>query len=413
MAKYEKLIPRFLEYVTTETRSDENATTSPSTQTQVVFLHKLMDDLKEIGLSDVKYNESNGYVTALLPSNIDKKVPTMGFLSHVDTADFNAKGVNPQIVENYDGESIIKLDDAGKFVLDPKEFPNMKNYKGQTLITTDGSTLLGSDDKSGVAEIMTAMDFLVQHPEIKHGDIKIGFGPDEEIGTGADYFDTKDFATDFAYTMDGGPIGQLEYETFNAAAMKVDIQGKNVHPSEAKNIMINALQVAVDFQNALPSDEVPEKTDGRQGFYHLLSLEGTVDEAHMAYIIRDFERDGLEERKAFAAKVADQMNAKYGEGRVVATIKDQYYNMAEVLKDHMDVVDLAKDAMEAVDIKPLIEPVRGGTDGSKISFMGIPTPNIFAGAENMHGRYEFVSIETMEKAVDTMLKMNDLNVERN
>ncbi|EHE85520.1 MAG: peptidase T [Latilactobacillus curvatus] len=413
MAKYEKLIPRFLEYVTTETRSDENATTSPSTQTQVVFLHKLMADLKEIGLSDVKYNESNGYVTALLPSNIDKKVPTMGFLSHVDTADFNAKGVNPQIVENYDGESIIKLDDAGKFVLDPKEFPNMKNYKGQTLITTDGSTLLGSDDKSGVAEIMTAMDFLVQHPEIKHGDIKIGFGPDEEIGTGADHFDAKDFATDFAYTMDGGPIGQLEYETFNAAAMKVDIQGKNVHPSEAKNIMINALQVAVDFQNALPSDEVPEKTDGRQGFYHLLSLEGTVDEAHMAYIIRDFERDGLEERKAFAAKVADQMNAKYGEGRVVATIKDQYYNMAEVLKDHMDVVDLAKDAMEAVDIKPLIEPVRGGTDGSKISFMGIPTPNIFAGAENMHGRYEFVSIETMEKAVDTMLKMNDLNVERN
>lgn len=413
MAKYEKLIPRFLEYVTTETRSDENATTSPSTQTQVVFLHKLMDDLKEIGLSDVKYNESNGYVTALLPSNIDKKVPTMGFLSHVDTADFNAKGVNPQIVENYDGESIIKLDDAGKFVLDPKEFPNMKNYKGQTLITTDGSTLLGSDDKSGVAEIMTAMDFLVQHPEIKHGDIKIGFGPDEEIGTGADHFDAKDFATDFAYTMDGGPIGQLEYETFNAAAMKVDIQGKNVHPSEAKDIMINALQVAVDFQNALPSDEVPEKTDGRQGFYHLLSLEGTVDEAHMAYIIRDFERDGLEERKAFAAKVADQMNAKYGEGCVVATIKDQYYNMAEVLKDHMDVVDLAKDAMEAVDIKPLIEPVRGGTDGSKISFMGIPTPNIFAGAENMHGRYEFVSIETMEKAVDTMLKMNDLNVERN
>ncbi|AZP96453.1 peptidase T [Latilactobacillus curvatus] len=413
MAKYEKLIPRFLEYVTTETRSDENATTSPSTQTQVVFLHKLMDDLKEIGLSDVKYNESNGYVTALLPSNIDKKVPTMGFLSHVDTADFNAKGVNPQIVENYDGESIIKLDDAGKFVLDPKEFPNMKNYKGQTLITTDGSTLLGSDDKSGVAEIMTAMDFLVQHPEIKHGDIKIGFGPDEEIGTGADHFDAKDFATDFAYTMDGGPIGQLEYETFNAAAMKVDIQGKNVHPSEAKDIMINALQVAVDLQNALPSDEVPEKTDGRQGFYHLLSLEGTVDEAHMAYIIRDFERDGLEERKAFAAKVADQMNAKYGEGRVVATIKDQYYNMAEVLKDHMDVVDLAKDAMEAVDIKPLIEPVRGGTDGSKISFMGIPTPNIFAGAENMHGRYEFVSIETMEKAVDTMLKMNDLNVERN
>ncbi|BAX66997.1 pepT protein [Latilactobacillus sakei subsp. sakei DSM 20017 = JCM 1157] len=413
MAKYEKLIPRFLEYITTETRSDENATTIPSTQTQVVFLHKLMDDLKEIGLSDVKYNEKNGYVTALLPSNIDKKVPTMGFLSHVDTADFNAKGVNPQTIENYDGESIIKLDEAGQFVLDPKEFPNMKNYKGQTLITTDGSTLLGSDDKSGVAEIITAMDYFIQHPEIKHGDIKIGLGPDEEIGTGADRFDAEDFATDFAYTMDGGPIGQLEYETFNAAAMKVDIQGKNVHPSEAKDIMINALQVAVDFQDAFPRDEVPEKTDGRQGFYHLLSLDGTVDEAHMAYIIRDFDRDGLETRKAFAAKVAEDMNAKYGEGRVKATIKDQYYNMAEVLKDHMDVVDLAKDAMEAIDIKPLIEPVRGGTDGSKISFMGIPTPNIFAGAENMHGRYEFVSVQTMEKAVDTMIKMNELNVERN
>ncbi|MFB5174716.1 peptidase T [Latilactobacillus sakei] len=413
MAKYEKLIPRFLEYITTETRSDENATTIPSTQTQVVFLHKLMDDLKEIGLSDVKYNEKNGYVTALLPSNIDKKVPTMGFLSHVDTADFNAKGVNPQTIENYDGESIIKLDEAGQFVLDPKEFPNMKNYKGQTLITTDGSTLLGSDDKSGVAEIITAMDYFIQHPEIKHGDIKIGLGPDEEIGTGADHFDAEDFATDFAYTMDGGPIGQLEYETFNAAAMKVDIQGKNVHPSEAKDIMINALQVAIDFQDAFPRDEVPEKTDGRQGFYHLLSLDGTVDEAHMAYIIRDFDRDGLETRKAFAAKVAEDMNAKYGEGRVKATIKDQYYNMAEVLKDHMDVVDLAKDAMEAIDIKPLIEPVRGGTDGSKISFMGIPTPNIFAGAENMHGRYEFVSVQTMEKAVDTMIKMNELNAERN
>ncbi|WP_448949480.1 peptidase T [Latilactobacillus sakei] len=413
MAKYEKLIPRFLEYITTETRSDENATTIPSTQTQVVFLHKLMDDLKEIGLSDVKYNEKNGYVTAILPSNIDKKVPTMGFLSHVDTADFNAKGVNPQTIENYDGESIIKLDEAGQFVLDPKEFPNMKNYKGQTLITTDGSTLLGSDDKSGVAEIITAMDYFIQHPEIKHGDIKIGLGPDEEIGTGADHFDAEDFATDFAYTMDGGPIGQLEYETFNAAAMKVDIQGKNVHPSEAKDIMINALQVAVDFQDAFPRDEVPEKTDGRQGFYHLLSLDGTVDEAHMAYIIRDFDRDGLETRKAFAAKVAEDMNAKYGEDRVKATIKDQYYNMAEVLKDHMDVVDLAKDAMEAIDIKPLIEPVRGGTDGSKISFMGIPTPNIFAGAENMHGRYEFVSVQTMEKAVDTMIKMNELNVERN
>ncbi|AUX11835.1 peptidase T [Latilactobacillus sakei] len=413
MAKYEKLIPRFLEYITTETRSDENATTIPSTQTQVDFLHKLMDDLKEIGLSDVKYNEKNGYVTALLPSNIDKKVPTMGFLSHVDTADFNAKGVNPQTIENYDGESIIKLDEAGQFVLDPEEFPNMKNYKGQTLITTDGSTLLGSDDKSGVAEIITAMDYFIQHPEIKHGDIKIGLGPDEEIGTGADHFDAEDFATDFAYTMDGGPIGQLEYETFNAAAMKVDIQGKNVHPSEAKDIMINALQVAVDFQDAFPRDEVPEKTDGRQGFYHLLSLDGTVDEAHMAYIIRDFDRDGLEARKAFAAKVAEDMNAKYGEGRVKATIKDQYYNMAEVLKDHMDVVDLAKDAMEAIDIKPLIEPVRGGTDGSKISFMGIPTPNIFAGAENMHGRYEFVSVQTMEKAVDTMIKMNELNVERN
>lgn len=413
MAKYEKLVPRFLSYVKTHTRSDESSTTTPSTERQVVFLHTLMSELEEIGMQEVKYNDANGYVTALLPSNIDKKVATIGFIAHVDTADFNGENVNPQIVENYDGQSIIKLDAAGEFVLDPAEFPNMKNYTGQTLITTDGTTLLGSDDKSGVAEIMTAMDYLISHPEIKHGDIKIGFGPDEEIGTGADKFDAKDFGTEFAYTMDGGPIGELEYETFSAAAMHVNIKGKNVHPGTAKDIMINALQVAVDFQNALPQDEVPEKTSGREGFYHLLALNGTVDEAQMDYIIRDFDRADLEKRKAIAAKVADDMNAKYGQGRVEAIIKDQYYNMAEVIKDHMEVVDIAKEAMESIGIEPKIEPVRGGTDGSKISFMGIPTPNIFAGAENMHGRFEFVSVETMEKAVETIVTIAELNATRN
>jgi tripeptide aminopeptidase len=387
---YENLLPRFLKYVKTETRSDATSTTTPSTQTQVAFAKELMKELEEIGMQEITYNENNGYVIATLPSNLDKEARTIGFISHMDTADFNAEGVNPQIVENYDGESTIKLDADGKYTLNVKDFPNLKNYAGQTLITTDGSTLLGSDDKSGIAEIMTAMEYLINHPEIKHGEVRVGFGPDEEIGIGADKFDVKQFNTDFAYTMDGGPIGELQYETFSAAQAEITMHGKNVHPGTAKNTMINALQMAIDFHNQLPEGDRPEKTDGREGFFHLLALDGNVEEAKMTYIIRDHDRDKFEERKQMITDLQAKMNSQFDQERVEINMYDQYYNMGEIIEKDMSVIDLAKGAMEEVDVKPIIEPIRGGTDGSKISFMGIPTPNIFAGAENMHGRFEFV-----------------------
>ncbi|GAA2912416.1 peptidase T [Enterococcus pseudoavium] len=406
---YENLLPRFLHYVKTETRSDATSTTTPSTQTQVAFAHELMKELEEIGMKEITYNEGNGYVIATLPSNLDKEARTIGFISHMDTADFNAEGVNPQIVENYDGESTIKLDADGKYTLNVKDFPNLKNYTGQTLITTDGSTLLGSDDKSGIAEIMTAMEYLIAHPEIKHGEVRVGFGPDEEIGIGADKFDVKQFNADFAYTMDGGPIGELQYETFSAAQAEITMHGKNVHPGTAKNTMINALQMAIDFHNQLPEDERPEKTDGRQGFYHLLALDGNVEEAKMTYIIRDHDREKFEARKQMITDIQAKMNSQFDQERVEINMYDQYYNMGEIIEKDMSVIELAKGAMEEVDVKPIIEPIRGGTDGSKISFMGIPTPNIFAGAENMHGRFEFVSLQTMEKAVDVIVKIIENN----
>lgn len=406
---YENLLPRFLKYVKTETRSDATSTTTPSTQTQVAFAKELMKELEEIGMQEITYNENNGYVIATLPSNLDKEARTIGFISHMDTADFNAEGVNPQIVENYDGESTIKLDADGKYTLNVKDFPNLKNYVGQTLITTDGSTLLGSDDKSGIAEIMTAMEYLINHPEIKHGEVRVGFGPDEEIGIGADKFDVKQFNTDFAYTMDGGPIGELQYETFSAAQAEITMHGKNVHPGTAKNTMINALQMAIDFHNQLPEGDRPEKTDGREGFFHLLALDGNVEEAKMTYIIRDHDRDKFEERKQMITDLQAKMNSQFDQERVEINMYDQYYNMGEIIEKDMGVIDLAKGAMEEVDVKPIIEPIRGGTDGSKISFMGIPTPNIFAGAENMHGRFEFVSLQTMEKAVDVIVKIIENN----
>lgn len=406
---YENLLPRFLDYVKTETRSDATSTTTPTTQTQVAFAHELMKELEKIGMQDITYNEKNGYVIATLPSNLDKETRTVGFISHMDTADFNAEGVNPQIVENYDGESTIKLDTDGKYTLNVKDFPNLKNYAGQTLITTDGSTLLGSDDKSGIAEIMTAMEYLIGHPEIKHGEVRVGFGPDEEIGIGADKFDVKEFNADFAYTMDGGPIGELQYETFSAAQAEITMHGKNVHPGTAKNTMINALQMAIDFHNQLPEDERPEKTDGRQGFYHLLALDGNVEEAKMTYIIRDHDREKFEERKKMITDIQAKMNSNFDQERVEINMYDQYYNMGEVIEKDMSVIDLAKGAMEEVGVTPIIEPIRGGTDGSKISFMGIPTPNIFAGAENMHGRFEFVSLQTMEKAVDVIVRIIENN----
>jgi len=408
---YENLLPRFLKYVKTETRSDATSTTTPSTQTQVAFAKELQKELEELGLSDVHYNESNGFVIATLPSNVDHDVRSIGFIAHMDTADFNAENVDPQIIENYDGESTIKLDKEGKYTLNTKDFPNLKNYAGETLITTDGTTLLGSDDKSGIAEIMTAMEILLKNPTIKHGEIKVAFGPDEEIGVGADKFDVEDFNVDFAYTMDGGPVGELQYETFNAAQAEITIQGKNVHPGTAKDTMINALQLAVDFQNALPADEVPEKTEGTEGFFHLMSLNGSVEEAKMAYIIRDHDRSRFEERKAQLLAVQESLNARFDEPRVHVHLYDQYYNMKEIIEKDMSIIDLAKDAMKAVGITPMTEPVRGGTDGSKISYLGIPTPNIFAGGENMHGRYEFVSLQSMMKATDVIVKIAELNAQ--
>ncbi len=409
MSKYENLVPRFLRYVKTETRSNPESQTTPSTETQIAFAHELAKELTAIGMSDVQYYAKNGFVLATLPANTTKNVRSIGFISHMDTADFSADNVQPQIVENYDGESTITLDAKGKYTLNTIDFPFLKNYQGQTLITTDGSTLLGSDDKSGIAEIMSAMEFLLAHPEIEHGEVKVAFGPDEEIGVGADKFDVNDFNVDFAYTMDGGPVGELQYETFNAAQATIQFLGKNVHPGTAKNTMINALQLAIDFHNQLPGEEVPEKTDGTQGFYHLMSFSGTPEEASMSYIIRDHDRESFENRKKNLLAIQEKMNAVFDQERVVIDMYDQYYNMKEVIEKDLSIIELAKGAMEQLAIEPIIEPVRGGTDGSKISFMGIPTPNIFAGGENMHGRYEFVAVESMEKATDVIVKIIELN----
>lgn len=409
---YENLVPRFIRYVKTETRSNPESTTTPSTQSQVDFAQELLAELKEIGLSDVRYNEKNGFVMGTVPSNTDKKVRSIGFIAHMDTADFNAVGVNPQFVENYDGQSTINLDEAGKYQLTVKDFPNLANYKGQTLITTDGSTLLGADDKSGIAEIMTAMEIILNSPTLKHGEIKVAFGPDEEIGVGADKFDVEEFNVDFAYTMDGGPVGELQYETFSAAQADITIQGKNVHPGTAKNTMISALQLAIDFQNALPADEVPEKTEGREGFFHLMNLTGNPEEAKLSYIIRDHDRELFEARKAKITEVQAQLNSQFDQERISVNMYDQYYNMKEVIEKDMSIVEIASQAMKNLDIEPLIEAVRGGTDGSKISYLGIPTPNIFAGGENMHGRFEFVAVESMEKATDVIVEIVRLNEEQ-
>lgn len=405
---YPNLVDRFVKYAKINTRSDETSTTIPSTQSQVDFAKNvLVPDLIEIGLEDVEYNEKNGFVTATLPSNIDKDVPTVGFIAHYDTADFNAEGINPQFVENYDGEDIV-LNKEENIVLSPKDFPNLKNYIGQTLITTDGTTLLGSDDKSGIVEAISAVEYLIEHPEIKHGRVRLGFGPDEEIGVGADHFDVDHFDADFAYTIDGGPVGELQYESFNAAGVTVTLQGKNVHPGTAKDQMVNALTLGMSFNAKLPVDEVPEKTEGREGFFHLTSMTGTVEEAKMVYIIRDHDRDKFEERKQMVLDIAKELNSQFDEERVQIEMKDQYYNMREIIEKDMRSVEVAEQAMKELDIEPVLEPIRGGTDGSKISFMGLPTPNLFAGGENFHGRYEYVAIESMEKATDVVRKIIEL-----
>lgn len=382
---YENLLNRFLTYVKINTRSNPDSTTTPSTQTQVDFaLNVLKPEMESVGLQDVHYL-TNGYLVGTLPANDSTKTRKIGFIAHMDTADFNAEGISPQIIENYAGGS-IELGQSG-YVLSPEEFPNLNKYLGQTLVTTDGTTLLGSDDKSGIAEIMTAIEYLVAHPEIKHGEIRVGFGPDEEIGVGANKFDVDDFNVDFAYTVDGGPLGELQYETFSAASLEIDFMGRNVHPGTAKNQMINALQLAIDFHNQLPEADRPEKTEGYEGFFHLHGMEGAVENAHSSYIIRDFEDESFENRKKLVQEIADKMNTELGKDCVLITVNDQYYNMKKVIEKDMTPVELAKEVMEDLDIKPVIEPIRGGTDGSKISFMGIPTPNLFAGGENMHGRF--------------------------
>ena len=402
-----QLIDRFIRYVKKETRSDEASTTVPSTPSQTEFLKDLVEELVELGYQDVRLNPKNSFVTATIPATTTKEVPVVGFIAHVDTADFEARNVQPQFHENYDGEAIV-LDKEGKYILSAKDFPNLKNYVGKTLITTDGTTLLGADDKAGVSEIVTAGAYLLAHPEIEHGKIRVAFGPDEEIGRGADLFDVEEFGCDFAYTMDGGPVGELEYESFNAAQAEITIQGKNVHPGTAKDTMVNALEIARQFQNALPEFEVPEHTSGREGFYNLMYANGVVEEAKLVYIIRDHDRSLFEAKKAYLQLVADRLNASLDSNRISIDMKDQYYNMAEIIEKDFRAVEVAQKAMENLSITPIIEPIRGGTDGSKISFMGLPTPNIFAGGENFHGRYEFVAVESMEKARDVIIEIAQL-----
>ena len=404
---YDTLKDRFLRYVKFETRSDEKSEAIPSTPTQLEFAKILAKELEEIGMENVYVNDAC-FVNATLPGNVDKDVPVIGFIAHMDTADFNATNVNPKIVENYDGEDIV-LNDAKDIVLSVEEFPNLKNYVGKTVITTDGTTLLGADDKAGIVEIVEAMKYLIEHPEIKHGTVKVAFGPDEEIGRGADNFNVEEFGADFAYTMDGGPVGELEYESFNAAGAVFKIKGKSVHPGTAKGKLINASLIAAETVNSFPADEVPEKTEGYEGFYFLDKINSNCEEAELSYILRDHDREKFEAKKGFAANVAKKINEKYGKELVSVEIKDQYYNMGEIIKDHMNVVEIAKKAMENLGIKPVIEPIRGGTDGSKISFMGLPTPNIFAGGENFHGKYEFVALESMILATDVIVEIVKLN----
>ena len=400
----DELIKRFTTYVKIDTQSNEDSQTCPSTPGQWDLLNLLVDELKEIGMEEVTIDE-NGYVFATLPANTNKQVPTIGFLAHVDTAtDFTGKNVKPQIVENYDGGDVILNKELG-IVLSPEAFPSLKNYKGQTLITTDGTTLLGADDKAGVAEIMTAMNYLIQHPEIKHGKVRVAFTPDEEIGRGPHKFDVNRFGAKYAYTMDGGPLGELQYESFNAAAAKITINGNNIHPGSAKGKMVNSIKIGMELNQQLPVREAPEYTEGYEGFYHLLSFHGDVEKTELYYIIRDHDRQKFEAKKENLVKIIDQLRQKYGEDTIDLKLEDQYYNMREKIEPVKEVFENAKEAMERLDITPVIEPIRGGTDGSQLSYMGLPTPNIFAGGENMHGKYEFVSVETMMKATEVIVEI--------
>jgi peptidase T len=406
----EGFVNRFIRYIKKNTRSDASkaGVVIPSTASQMEFLEELYKELKEIGLEDVKINKNNAFLTATVPANTDN-APVIGFISHVDTADFNAENISPQIHENYDGGDIA-LGNSG-FVLSPKEFPNLKKYIGQTLITTDGTTLLGADDKAGVCEIVSAMEYLINNPQIKHGKLRIAFGCDEEVGVGSDNFDVEDFGCDFAYTMDGSSVGELQFECFNAAEAKIDILGKSVHPGDAKNKMINALTIARDIQMAMPLVCVPEKTECREGFIHLLEAHGNVENAELTYIIRDHSKELFEDKKNIVKKICEEINAGYDIERVKLSIHDEYRNMADIINNDPRSVDIATKAMENLGITVNKDPIRGGTDGSKISFKGLPTPNIFAGGENFHGRFEFVSVQSIQKAIDVIVEIAKIAAE--
>ncbi|MFT5848248.1 MAG: tripeptide aminopeptidase [Psychroserpens sp.] len=411
MISKKDITKRFISYVIVDTESDPESDTTPSTAKQWDLANALVEELKAIGMSDVSIDD-NAYIMATLPSNVNHNVPTIGFVSHFDTTpDFTGAHVNPQIIENYDGKDIV-LNAAENIILSPDYFEDLLLYKGQTLITTDGTTLLGADDKAGITEIISAMEYLINHPSIKHGTIKVGFTPDEEIGRGAHKFDVEKFGADWAYTMDGSQIGELEYENFNAAGAKVTVKGKIVHPGYAKGKMVNSMYIATEFINSLPRMETPEHTEGYQGFFHLHNMEGKVEETVLHYIIRDHDMDHFKARKEVIQKLTDTINNQYQREVITIEIKDQYFNMKEKVVPVMHIVDIAEDAMKALGIEPLIKPIRGGTDGSQLSFMGLPCPNIFAGGHNFHGRYEYVPVESMIKATEVICKIAELTAEK-
>ncbi|MCX7547524.1 peptidase T [Xanthomarina sp. F1114] len=411
MIEKQHIIDRFVSYVTIDTESDPKSDSTPSTEKQWDLANKLVDELKAIGMQDVSIDE-NAYIMATLPSNVDHDVPTIGFVSHFDTSpDFTGANVKPQIIENYDGKDIV-LNAEQDIVLSPDYFEDLLLYKGQTLITTDGTTLLGADDKAGITEIVSAMEYLINHPEIKHGKIRVGFTPDEEIGRGAHKFDVEKFGADWAYTMDGSQVGELEYENFNAAGAVVKVKGKIVHPGYAKGKLVNSMYIATEFINSLPRLETPEHTEGYEGFFHLYSIEGEVEETVLEYIIRDHDKEHFEARKEVMLKVTNDINSQYGREVVSIEIKDQYYNMKEKVEPVMHIVDIAEEAMKQLDIKPLIKAIRGGTDGSQLSYMGLPCPNIFAGGHNFHGRYEYVPVESIIKATEVICKIAELTAQK-
>lgn len=411
MISKEDIIKRFVSYVTVDTESDPESKTTPSTEKQWDLANALVDELKAIGMQDVTIDE-NAYIMATLPSNVDHETPTIGFISHFDTTpDFTGANVKPQIIDKYDGKDIV-LNEAEGIILSPDYFEDLLLYKGQTLITTDGTTLLGADDKAGITEIVSAMEYLIQNPEIKHGTIKVGFTPDEEIGRGAHKFDVDKFGADWAYTMDGSQIGELEYENFNAAGAKVRIKGKIVHPGYAKGKLINSMYIATEFINSLPRLETPEHTEGYEGFFHLYSINGEVEDTVLQYIIRDHDREHFEARKEVMEKLTAEINSQYGREVVTIEIEDQYFNMKEKVEPVMHIVDIAEEAMKQLGIKPLIKAIRGGTDGSQLSYMGLPCPNIFAGGHNFHGRYEYVPVESMIRATEVICKIAELTAQK-